>query len=163
MEKTLKFVLKKPKLSLALKIISHLAVLSSIAGYIYLMIAAYLVSPYSAAGVLIFTSIPFILVTLLRKIVNAPRPYELYGFYEFAPKNKKGESFPSRHAFSAFSIGTAALWISLPVGIALLLLALALSLSRVLLGIHFIRDVLTGGVIGIASSVIGNLIFTPFG
>ena len=163
MEKTLKFVLKKPKLALLLKIISHFAVLSSIAGYIYLMISAYLVSPYSALSVLLLTAIPFVFVTLLRKIINAPRPYELYGFYDTAPKSKRGESFPSRHAFSAFSIGTLALWVSLPVGIALLSLAVALAVSRVLLGIHFIRDVLAGAVVGIASSVIGNIIFTPFG
>jgi membrane-associated phospholipid phosphatase len=100
---------------------------------------------------------PFVLVTLLRRVIDLKRPYEVYGFYEEPPKDKKGRSFPSRHAFSAFSIGTLALRFLPIAGASVLFCGVLLSVSRVLLGKHFPRDVIAGALIGIATSVLGML------
>ena len=74
-------------------------------------------------------------------------------------KGKCGSSFPSRHAFSAFAIAVALLPEFMPLGIVLLAFGTALCAVRVLLGLHFVRDVVAGAVIGIVASVIGLLIF----
>ena len=103
-------------------------------------------------------SVGFVLVSLMRRLIDAPRPYELYGFYEIKPKKKSGSSFPSRHAYSAFAIATAAFFVGLPVAIILISFALAMCACRVLLGIHFIRDVVCGAFIGVIAGILGILI-----
>ena len=47
--------------------------------------------------------VPFVIVTLFRHFIALPRPMDLYDF-GVAVKKQSG-SFPSRHAYSAFSIG----------------------------------------------------------
>ena len=53
------------------------------------------------------TAISFILVSIVRRFINSERPYTMYDFKPIIEKNKKGESMPSRHVFSAFIIGMA--------------------------------------------------------
>ena len=108
--------------------------------------------------VLLSAFVGFVLVSLLRRLINAPRPYELYTFYDEKPKERAGSSFPSRHAYSAFAIATLAFPLSNVIGIILIALALAMCLCRVLLGIHFIRDVVCGALIGVLAGLIGFLI-----
>jgi len=102
--------------------------------------------------------VPLVLVSIMRKLISAPRPYELHDFYEKKPKDKKGESFPSRHVFSAFAIGTLAFTVSHFLTLALILVGLALAVSRVLLGMHFIRDVAAGALAGAVCGVLGIII-----
>lgn len=140
--------------------VSYIAAIISCAAFVYLCVTAYLEEPLKAVEPIVICGVPFIAVSVFRRVLNAPRPYEVYQFFgEELPKNKKGCSFPSRHAFSAFVIGTLAAFTSLPLGIALLIFAVAMSSARVLLGVHFIRDVVAGGAIGALSAVIGWLIF----
>ena len=110
------------------------------------------------AKLVLITAVPFACVSVVRRIVGAPRPYELLEFYDRAPKKKKAHSFPSRHVFSVFLIGTVLLAENLPIGILLLSLGVLLAVFRVLLGIHFIRDVVAGAISGAISGVIGILI-----
>ena len=83
---------------------------------------------------------------------------ELYDFYIEKPKEKKGRSFPSRHAYSAFALATLMIYLSIPAAVALFAVAILLCVFRVLLGIHFIRDVITGALVGAFAGVIGLLI-----
>ena len=53
------------------------------------------------------TAISFILVSIVRRFINSERPYTMYDFKPIIEKNKKGESMPSRHVFSALIIGMA--------------------------------------------------------
>ena len=80
---------------------------------------------------------------------------KLYDFYEKKPKNKKGNSFPSRHAYSSFVIATLFFSQCTPIAIMLLVFALGMCISRVLLGIHFIRDVMAGALIGVIAAIAG--------
>ena len=116
------------------------------------------ISPFCALKYLVVLGVPFVLVSIMRKIVGAPRPYEIYDFYEKKPKESEKNSFPSRHAFSIFAIGTITVFTYPISGAVLLFLGLLLCVCRVLLGYHFVRDVLCGGLIGVFSSLIG-LIF----
>ena len=160
-ERALLAVYRNEQLSYSLKIASvAIAVLTAYALFYELAIALSQANYYYIAGLLITTGVPFVAVSIFRHIVNAPRPYELYGFYEKNPKNKSGHSFPSRHVFSVFVIGSALCFSNLFVGIMLLSAGVVLALIRVLLGYHFIRDVVTGALIGVLSGTAGMLIFT---
>lgn len=102
-------------------------------------------------------AVSFVAVSLFRKALNAPRPYEAFGLPPVINKSTKGESFPSRHAFSIFVIGMAFLaTCPLPwAGWLILALGICLATVRVLAGVHFPRDVIAGALIGIGCGVLG--------
>lgn len=96
----------------------------------------------------------FILVTILRKIIDEPRPYEKYDVLPVFVKTTKGQSMPSRHTASAVIIAMAMLKINFIFGIIALCIALLIALSRILAGVHFIRDIAVGGGISILFEIV---------
>ena len=108
-----------------------------------------------------FIAIPafcFLAVTVFRKVVNKKRPYEKLPIQSLIKKDKKGQSFPSRHVFSIFLIAT--LWFCFwkPVGIFLFIAGIFLAIIRVIGGVHFISDVCAGAALGILAGWISNYI-----
>ena len=155
MENLLLRVYKSKKATLSFKTISHTAVILSVISYCVLLFLSFYSSIYEGLSVLLSAALPFFAVSAVRMLIDAPRPYELYDFYENKPKEKAGRSFPSRHVYSAFVIATLAFVYSIPLGVGLLLIGAALAAARVFLGIHFIRDVVCGALVGVASGLIG--------
>ena len=98
----------------------------------------------------------FIAISILRKLLNKPRPYEKYEMAPAVKKDTKGCSFPSRHAFSAAVIAVNICAVYGAVGLVVLALAIIIAVLRVLLGLHFVKDVLSGLAIGI---LVGSFIF----
>lgn len=105
--------------------------------------------------VVLVTGISFILVSIVRHFVNAPRPYTLYDFDSIVKKNKAGESMPSRHVFSTFVIGMAFFYTYPVIGIIIFADGILMCFGRVVAGVHFPKDVIVGAIIGILSGVIG--------
>lgn len=91
----------------------------------------------------------FLMVTALRKLINEQRPYEKYGIEPVFAKDTKGKSMPSRHTASAFIISMAMLRINLYLGIGFLAVSFVIMISRVLAGVHYIRDIFVGMTISI--------------
>ncbi len=158
MEKILKKVYNKKGLCRLLRLISHFAGIFAFFLFAAVFALTLLNSPLGAIKLCFILLISYILVSLFRRMVNAPRPYELYGFYERKPKDKIGVSFPSRHTFLVFAIATLCFPTLPALSLVLFALGILLALSRVLLGIHFIRDVVCGALLGIISSALGLLI-----
>ena len=96
----------------------------------------------------------FVILSLLRKKINAPRPYEEWDIKPLLDRDSPGQSMPSRHVFSATIISTACLHASLSVGIILLVLSALLGLVRVLGGVHFPKDVVVGYICGLVWGVL---------
>ncbi|MBQ1186603.1 MAG: phosphatase PAP2 family protein [Clostridia bacterium] len=90
----------------------------------------------------------FVAVSIFRHIYNAPRPYQVYDITPIINKNSPGKSMPSRHCFSAAVIATSIMAVNLPLGIALGVLAVSIAVLRVALGVHFIKDVTVGILLG---------------
>lgn len=105
--------------------------------------------------VLFVPAIGFIVVTLFRKVCNAKRPYEVLDIQPLISRNKEGQSFPSRHAFSIFMIAMALWQVWPPVGIVFFVLGVLLACVRVIGGVHFPRDVIAGAVIAVAWGLVG--------
>lgn len=101
----------------------------------------------------------FLAVTVFRKVVNRKRPYEKFPIQPLIKRDKKGQSFPSRHVFSIFLIATLWYFFWKPVGIVLFLAGIFLAIIRVISGVHFISDVCAGAVLGILAGWISNYIF----
>ena len=107
--------------------------------------------------VLIYVFIPasgFVILSLLRKKINAPRPYEVWEIAPLLDRDSPGQSMPSRHVFSATIISMACLHANLSVGFILLILSAILGLVRVLGGVHYPKDVLVGYACGLVWGVI---------
>ena len=158
MQRLLKSVYDSKGLKTVLFAISYISTALSILGFALLSIHFIKLSLLSFAKLALALGVPFLLVSRVRVFIDAKRPYEVYDFYKIEPKGKKGHSFPSRHAFSAFAIATLTLFVYPAFASVLLLFAVGMCVCRVLLGIHFIRDVVAGGLVGVICSLLGGFI-----
>lgn len=113
--------------------------------------------PWHAVVLTILSALGFLLLTIIRDRINAPRPYELLKITPVMPKDTNGHSFPSRHTFSAVLILgnwilihglTTSSWMVPVIGLHVVL-TLYIMISRVLLTLHFPKDILAGLLSGI--------------
>lgn len=107
--------------------------------------------------VLMYVFVPatgFVILSFLRKKINAPRPYEIWEIVPLLDRDSPGQSMPSRHVFSATIISMACLHASLSVGVILLVFSALLGLVRVLGGVHFPKDVVVGYICGLVWGVL---------
>ena len=107
--------------------------------------------------VLIYVFIPasgFVILSLLRKKINALRPYEEWAIKPLLDRDSPGQSMPSRHVFSASIIPMACLHASLTMGMICLTLSAFLGLVRVSGGVHYPKDVVVGYICGLVWGVI---------
>ena len=101
----------------------------------------------------------FVVGTALRAAINRPRPYTKYGFVPLFPKDKTGQSMPSRHCFSAAAIAATVWYVLPPLGAVLAVLAVIIAVSRVVTGVHFVSDVLAGLAFGLVFAVAGRVAY----
>ena len=130
--------------------------------YFYVLWAAYLKASktWIVLAYLLVPATGFIVLSVIRKRMNWPRPYELGTFPPLLNREGKGRSMPSRHVFSAAIISTVAWGVHPLLSVLGLSLALLLSGVRVLAGLHFVRDV----VVGFLSAILwGFFWFYPLG
>ncbi|WP_169435145.1 phosphatase PAP2 family protein [Streptococcus mitis] len=124
--------------------------------YLTLLATTYLQQGFGKQ-VLIYVFIPasgFVILSFLRKKINAPRPYEEWTIKPLLDRDSPGQSMPSRHVFSATIISMACFHVSLSVGVILLVLSALLGLVRVLGGVHYARDVVVGYICGLVWGMI---------
>ena len=119
--------------------------------YLALLVTTYLQLGLSQqVGIYLFIPASgFVILSLFRKKINHPRPYETWDISPLLDKDSSGQSMPSRHVFSATIISMACLHASLPVGLTCLLFSALLGLVRVLGGVHYPKDVLVGYAYGL--------------
>lgn len=98
--------------------------------------------------------VSFVAVSLFRYFYNAERPYQKYDIKPVISKSSPGKSMPSRHCFSASIIAVSISVINLPLGIIIGVLAVAIAILRVAFGVHFIKDVLVGLILGFGIGII---------
>jgi len=96
----------------------------------------------------------FVILSFLRKKINAPRPYEEWDIKPLLDRDSPGQSMPSRHVFSATIISMACMHASLPIGMICLTLSAFLGLVRVLGGVHYPKDVVVGYICALVWGVI---------
>ncbi len=111
-----------------------------------------------ALSLTLVCAVPFVLISVVRRLLNRPRPFESQGFTPILKREKGGCSFPSRHAFSASLIATVWLSVGTPIAILLYVCTLGISAIRYLSGVHYLSDLIAGIAIGVISGVIGTFL-----
>lgn len=134
----------------ALELANRTSTLVFYAAYPLLLAILALTRSSLLAPCIIVPATTFLLVSLFRKQINAPRPYETLDIEPLIQKDTEGESFPSRHVFSAALISGCWFALNPLVGAILYALTAVLAAARVLGGVHFPKDVVAGAAIGIA-------------
>ena len=123
-------------------------------GYPALIAYVFFSNPVDIFKIILVPLGVFLLITILRKVINEQRPYEKYNTPSLFGKTTKGQSMPSRHTASAFIISLAILYVNTELGIAALSVSFLITLSRLLAGVHFIRDVLAAMLLSLTVGVI---------
>ena len=158
-ENMYKWVESKPALFSALGVIDKVGVLLTVCSYAFMLVASFVGGGWqSALRYLLFSAVPFAVLTVVRRLINAKRPAEVFGLADAC--GKRGESMPSRHVFSAFLIGTllTAEWAIL--GALVLLIGVSIGACRVLRAKHFVRDCVAGALAGAITGIIGVILIT---
>ena len=97
----------------------------------------------------------FAVATIIRKAINAPRPYEAFDIDPLIKKSTRGESFPSRHLFSAAIIACTLFWINEACGVVAFIACGVVGFCRIVGGVHFPRDIIGAIAFAIAFALIG--------
>jgi undecaprenyl-diphosphatase len=99
----------------------------------------------------------------LKKISHRARPcqWEPHCWAKILPPDQF--SFPSGHTMTAFSIALVVSYFYPGLEGALYFLAASIALSRVVLGMHFLSDVLAGAVLGSALGLASIITFAAYG
>jgi len=99
----------------------------------------------------------------LKKLSHRPRPceYQPHCWAKVLPPDKF--SFPSGHTMTAFSIALVVSYFYPSLEGPLYFLAISIGVSRIVLGMHFLSDVLAGAIIGSALGLASIVAFASYG
>ncbi|GAC1700955.1 MAG: phosphatase PAP2 family protein [Candidatus Acidiferrum sp.] len=99
----------------------------------------------------------------LKKLSHRPRPcqYEPHCWSKVLPPDQF--SFPSGHTMTAFSVALVISYFYPSLEGTLFFFALSIAVSRVVLGMHFLSDVLAGIILGVALGCASITAFASFG
>lgn len=96
---------------------------------------------------------------LLKKLTHRIRPFNLKDDRETLISPPCDFSFPSGHAFSSFAAATAIFLNAPRIGIVALVYASGIAFSRLYLYVHFLSDVLSSVVFGVATGMLVCYLF----
>lgn len=109
----------------------------------------------SLLGILVFK--------LLKRLSQRPRPCQLepHCWCKVLPPDRF--SFPSGHTMTAFSISLVVSYFYPSLEAPLFFVAASIALSRIVLGMHFLSDVLAGMIFGVALGCAAITVFASLG
>lgn len=153
-----------PGLAKGIHIANKLCTLIMYVAYPMLLVYLFFYGKYSSYfsfnKAVLVPGVSFVILSVVRKVINRPRPYEKFDMPPVIKKDTKGNSFPSRHVFSATMIAMTFLLMS-PwswLGWVFLVVSLLLAIIRVVSGVHFISDVVAGVLTAVICAVLGYFI-----
>ena len=152
-----------PRLIRALTILDKAIAFGFVLAYPAFLAILLFAKPFRLLFALNAIGLPFLCfacVTLLRKLIKRPRPYETTGagIDPLIQKRGTGNSMPSRHIASAFVISLAILPHFVWAGVLCLVAAALLAVLRCIEGVHYPSDLLAGALLGVAFGCVGLIL-----
>ena len=95
----------------ALKALNRVLTLSCYLLYPALLLWAFVTKDPRLLRLVLVPAVSFVSLSVVRRGLNRPRPYEALDIVPLIPRDKKGASFPSRHVFSVFVIAMTWGWV----------------------------------------------------
>lgn len=154
-QKMLHTLNKYPKMQQTIRVVNKISTLLLYSAYPIFIVYLLFRQDHRIYRALLTPAISFVLLSVFRSYMNAPRPYEKLDIIPIIDKDTAGNSFPSRHVFSTFVIAATIYHVFPGIGLILMFVGLILATMRVLGGVHFPRDVIAGALIGILSAWLG--------
>lgn len=145
----------RPRALAALRTADKLLALLVYAAYPLLLLWLALHRNHRLLRTVLVPAAVFVAGTVLRAALNRPRPTVVLGLPSLLKKEKQGESFPSRHVLSAAVITAVFFYAAPPLGPVLAVITLLIALVRVIGGVHFVKDVTAGALLGGALGWLG--------
>lgn len=149
-----------PELARGLHILNKLCTGIMYCSYPLLLLYLFLQKDNQLLRGILVPGISFVLLSVFRAKYNRPRPYETFEMPPVIKKDTKGNSFPSRHVFSASMIAMTFLLISpwVWLGGVFLAVSVVLAVVRVVSGVHYISDVIAGIVVALIAGIVGYIL-----
>lgn len=101
----------------------------------------------------------WLFATIIKKIIVTPRPFVLFDQVNPLFVHGSLDSFPSGHAMFFATLATSLFFVNKKLGLLFSFIALVVGLSRVISGVHFPVDILTGYISGIIIGLFFNYLF----
>lgn len=126
----------------------------------YVGVLLWLLARHDASTVayVVVPAVTLVIVSLMRRAVNEPRPSQSCRIDPLVQKSQTGMSFPSRHVSSACIIACALASIWMPVGVVAWICAGVLGYARIAEGVHYPRDIVCGVLIAAVCGFIGFVV-----
>ena len=117
--------------------------------YPFLLLYLFVIQSEKLLPAILIPLLSIVGVTLLRKVLARPRPYEEYPIDQILEKETQHNAMPSRHVFSASIIAMMCFSVSPILACILLVLAAIEGYIRVVGGVHYPLDVIIGYLLGV--------------
>ena len=117
--------------------------------YPFLLLYLFVIQSEKLLPTILIPLFSIVAITLLRKVLARPRPYEEYPIDQILEKETQHNAMPSRHVFSASIIAMMYFSVSPILACILLVLAAIEGYIRVVGGVHYPRDVIVGYFLGV--------------
>jgi len=114
--------------------------------YLALLITLFIKKDQKFIPAIVGPLLAYLSVYVIRFFYHRPRPFIALDIESLIYHEASG-SMPSMHAASAFAIAMAIYWTHKKFGVPAIGLAILTGLSRVMVGVHFPLDILTGGLL----------------
>ncbi len=150
------YIQNHKRLSRVLVILSRVITLAFYVIYPLFLAYSFYIFGFGIIKAALVPLISLIIVSLIRILINRKRPYEKLDITPLYNKKTRGKSFPSRHSFAILIIAVSlGIFLHPILLLPLIIISIILGALRVLLGVHYISDVIAGFLFALLFALLG--------
>lgn len=142
----------------ALSMLDRALVAAFAAAYVILLVWLLATGDPRFAKALLVPAISFVVVSIVRALINEPRPYEHYEIDPIIHKDTHGKSMPGRHMFSATIISCTLLLLNPVAGVIGFIGCGLIAFTRIVGGVHYPRDIIVAFLVGVGCAALGYIV-----